>query len=111
MKCSLQLKHAVGFLLFSIIFSLTIFIDIVDKIPAIASKLPMRYMVTAKQEVKLYDCKFQEKNVIGVLQTGETAEFQAWACPWRVLELSDGSKACLYDEDKVEQKLHKFYYF
>jgi hypothetical protein len=74
-------------------------------------------MITAKQEVNLYECSnFRDRVLVKTLKIGETAQLEYVACGtdtrWGVI-LSDGRKACYSagDEDKVEQKLLKFYYF
>ena len=114
---SFLIKHLTGVLIFTAILFVTFFIEVADRIPFVASKLPMRYVVEAKQEVNLYECSdFRNRVLVKTLKIGETAELEYVACGsdtrWGVI-LSDGRKACYSasDEDKVVQKLLKFYYF
>jgi competence protein ComGC len=118
MKNSYSLiKHLTGLLIFSIILFLAFLIEAADRIPFIGKKLPMRTVAVAKQDVTLYQCEnFGERKQIAVLKTGEAVTLESVVCGddtrWYV-ELSDGRKACYSarDEDKVERKLYRFYYF
>jgi hypothetical protein len=110
-------QHSIGIIIFGIIVNSAMFIANIQKFPSIASKLPMRMIVEAKQEINLYECSaFQNRVLVKTLKVGETAELEGVACGFHTrwfVKLSDGRKACYSarDEDKVEQKLLKFYYF
>ena len=114
MKTSgITIQHLFGSIIFGIILLSTVFIENVEKFPYMASKLPMRMVVTAKQEVELYGCGYNQHSFFKILEVGETAEFEYWACPYRGIKLSDGNKACYLAEDDNKVKLEKlkFYYF
>ena len=109
----ITIQHLFGSIIFGVILLSAVFIENIEKFPFFATKLPMRMVVTAKQEVTLYQCQFQQRTPIKTLKSGETAEFEYWACPYRRIKLSDASKACYLadDDDKVELQKLKFYYF
>lgn len=117
MNFAYVLKHLIGLLVFSLILFFTVLIENVEKFPSIAAKLPYRFFIVAKEPVKLYECEsFSERKLIKVLETGETADDEAIVCggdAGRIVRLSDGRKACISsgDDDKIEAKRHRFYYF
>ena len=108
------IKHLLGLMIFSIVMLFTVFVENIEKFPSLAAKLPMRYVVTTKNDVKLYSTEYENdrKKAIGVLRSGETVDFQAWVCPYKKIKLSSGKQyLILAGEDEIEIKLLKFYYF
>ena len=110
------IKHLFGLMIFGFILLSATFIENVEKFPSIASKLPMRYIITARKDLDLYSTDYEggQKKPIGILKSGETAEFEAWMCPYKLIKLSDGKEYLILAEenrDEIEGKLNKFYYF
>ncbi len=110
------LKNFYGLALFIFIIQITLLFEdrtrIVSRIPYLDANLPKIATLTAKQDLTLYQCKFQQQNVIGTLKAGETVEFEGWSCPYKKIKLSDGSRACTLGKDKeVEINYYRFYIF
>ncbi|HQU81671.1 MAG TPA: hypothetical protein PKY59_01010 [Pyrinomonadaceae bacterium] len=103
-------------MIFGVIFLSTFLLENIERFPSIASKLPMRAVITAKQDLELYSAEYEggQKKAIGILKSGETAEFEMWSCPYKTIKLSNGERYKILAEenrDEIKIKLHKFYYF
>jgi len=109
-------KHSFGLIIFGFILFSTVFIENIEKFPAVASKLSMRAMIIAKQDLELYSTEYEggRKKAIGILKSGETVEFEAWSCPYKTIKLSDGRRSLILGGEntgEIEIKVLKFYYF
>ncbi len=114
MSSSSIIRNILGLMIFSYIMLSTVFIENISRFPAIASKLPMRYVITTKNDIKLYSPEYENghKKPIGILNSGETVDFEAWVCPYKEIKLSGGERYLISaEENEVEIKLLKFYYF
>lgn len=111
-----MIRHLFGLLFFLVIVFGSLFVDVADKIPVINSRLPMRYVITAKTDLDLYALHSEggELSAVGVLKSGETADFEAWVCPYKLIKLSDGKRYYVRaeeDRNEIEIRRLKFYYF
>ena len=110
----ITIQHLFGSILMGTILISTVITENVERFPSIASKLPMRCVITTKQETNLYSIEYEgnNKKPIGVLKSGETVDFEAWMCPYKEIKLSNGNRyLILAEKDEIEIKLLKFYYF
>jgi hypothetical protein len=114
MNMSFLIRHIFGALILSIIMFVTVFVENIEKFDSIASRLPIRMVLTAKQDLNLYSVEYEKgpKKPIGILKSGETVDFEAWVCPYKEIKLSNGEKyRILAEKDEIEMKLLKVYYF
>jgi hypothetical protein len=114
MNMSFLIRHLFGVLILSIIMFVTVFVENIEKFDSIVSRLPMRMTLTAKQDLNLYLVGYEseKKKTVGILKSGETVEFEAWVCPYKQIRLSGGERYLISaEENEVEIKLLKFYYF
>lgn len=101
-------------MIFGMILLSTVFIENIERFPSVGSKLPMRYVITTKHDLELYSVGYEgdRKKPVGILKSGETVNFEAWVCPYKEIKLSSGERyLILAEQDEIEIKLLKFYYF
>jgi hypothetical protein len=114
MSSSSIIRNILGLTIFSYIMLSTVFVENIEKFDSIVSRLPMRMTLTAKQDLNLYLVGYESerKKTVGILKSGETVEFEAWVCPYKQIRLSNGERYLISaEENEVEIKLLKFYYF
>jgi hypothetical protein len=117
MKKFLLNRNLIGLLIFCFIIELFLLAQVAHKIPYIKENLPYRFIVHAKQSIKVYDCSDLSRPVqISTLEAGETADYKGVVCgshTHHLINLSDGRTGCYFvnDEENAEQKTLNFYYF